>query len=579
MWAVDRRRGTYWSFLLLAAGCSRTGLWAIEGDTDCNDGACAGVGAGGSGGGGKAGAGKGGKGPGMAGRGGAGAGGRGSAGTGGAGVPGQAGSTPVAGTGPVSCAPGLTLCGDLCFDTQRDASHCGSCGNVCPAGTLCSSGSCVSSCSPGYISCGISCVNPFTDPDNCGFCANRCADDQACKDGDCSCGENRAVCGGACVDLLTNEVHCGHCGNPCEGALECHDGACTPPQCSTFGFDSYEYPLPASEYLTPIDLNGDDLKDIVVITDKDVVPFLNFGEGEFVAQSPIPLARDLDLLLAVAAGDLNRDGMEDLAVGEYYSGALYLLMSEGNGVFAPPLEYASDLRPSSIAIADTNNDSFPDVIVHASARVAVHRNSGMGTLLGYNSYEAGTANSLPATSLALGNFDRNASLPDLATLDSFGGTIAVLRASAGFYLGTEYYQVGQWPSGIVAGDYDDDGDDDILFSDTDSGLVRVLGNHGDGTFAEFFSLAVERGATSLVLARFDAFPGPEIAVLNSAEDRLTIFPGYGSTDALPLEIPTIDSPWILTTADLNGDDIDDLAFVNGGSYAGLNVLLTRCPAD
>jgi hypothetical protein len=576
MWAADRRRGTYWSFLLLVAGCSRTGLWAIEGDADCDGEACAG--AGGTGGGGKAGAGKGGKGAGAAGRGSAGTGGRASAGTGGGGS-GQAGSTPVGGSGPVSCAPGLTPCGRLCVDTLRDPNNCGSCRNVCPGGTLCSSGSCVGSCSPGYISCGVGCVNPLTDPQNCGSCGNLCADGQACKEGACSCGENHAVCGGACVDLLTNEVHCGHCGNPCEGALECQNGACAPPQCSTFDFDSYEYPLFASEYLTPIELNGDNLKDIVVVTDRDVVPYLNFGEGEFVAQTPIPLAKDLDLLITVAAGDLNRDGWEDLAVGEYYSGTVYVLMSEANGVFGPALEYASDVRPSSMAIADTNADSYPDVIVHAAARVAVHRNSGMGTLLGYNSYEAGTANSLPATSLALGDFDRNGSWPDLATIDSFGGMIAVLRASGGFYPSTEYYPVGQWPSGVVAGDYDGDGDDDILFSDTDSGLVRMLGNFGDGTFGDFFSLAVERGVTSLALARLDAFPGPELVALNSAEDRITIFPGYGSTDALPLEIPTVDSPWVLTSADLDGDGINDLAFVNGGSYAGLNVLLTRCPAD
>jgi hypothetical protein len=483
---------------------------------------------------------------------------------------------PVAGTGPGPCAPGLTQCGSLCVDALRDANNCGSCGNACGAGSSCEAGLCTSACSPGFISCGIACINPDSNPEHCGFCANRCQDGQDCVKGACKCGEHHAVCAGACVDLLTNEAHCGHCGNPCVGLLECQNGACAPPKCSTIGFDTYEYALPGSVYLTTIELNGDQLTDLVVATDQDVVPFLNFGGGTFVQQSAIRVARDQEVLMTVAAGDVNGDGRQDLAVGEYYSGTIYVLFAEGDGKFGAKMEYPGVARPTSLAIADTNNDGFRDVIVHVAGLVSVYRNTGMGTLLDVDTYESGDADSIPASSLALGDFDQNASVPDLATIDSYGGTIAVLRADAGSYPTTEYYQVGQWPSGIVAGDYDGDGDDDILFSDTDSGLLRVLGNFGEGTFGEFGSYDTELGVTSLVLAQLDVFPGPEIAALNSALNTLTIFPGYGSPSPQELEVQTANSPWILTTGDLDGDSTSDLAFVSGGPYAGLSVLLTRC---
>jgi hypothetical protein len=41
-----------------------------------------------------------------------------------------------------SCAPGYTQCGDLCVNLDKNQSHCGACGNVCPPGVECVLGGC-----------------------------------------------------------------------------------------------------------------------------------------------------------------------------------------------------------------------------------------------------------------------------------------------------------------------------------------------------------------------------------------------------------------------------------------------------
>ena len=572
---VELRSARPW-MLLLVAGCSRTSLWVIpDDDDDCSSGACAGQN-------GNAG------GKGLTGKGGTGS----TGGTGGfaGGGTGQGGSSGVAGkagasgsAGAPACAPGFTPCGTFCTDTLTDPVNCGFCNNICPGafeGTpsaLCRNGACVTECPLGLLACGQTCIDPFTDPQNCGFCGNVCASGLSCLDAGCACPFGESLCGGECVNTQTDERHCGECGEACGGSLECRDGKCLPFACTTdLYLETYFYPVAASENVVPLDLTNDGLMDLALVTDTSVVPFENFGNGAFKALTPIVLADFSDLLITAAAGDLNGDGYADLAVGHYFLGIVSVLLSTGDGSFKMPASYAAPGRSTAMAIADFDGDQVPDVAIHGSGLVSIHPNDGNGALLAYDTYSAGTANSLPSTSLTVGDFDAD-ERPDIATTDSIGGTIALLRSANGSFSSTEYYQVGQWPAGIDSGDIDGDGDTDLIFSDTDSGLARVLDNVGMGHFAEANNYIGNLGMSSIALAELDGFPGPEVAALNSSDYLLYVFSGYGSPTTTLHSFAMYESPWIVVATDLDGDDRDDFAVVNGGLNAGLSVFLTRCP--
>jgi hypothetical protein len=46
----------------------------------------------------------------------------------------------------VGCAPGTTPCGNACVNLKTNSTHCGSCGNTCPASQpVCTGGQCGSS--------------------------------------------------------------------------------------------------------------------------------------------------------------------------------------------------------------------------------------------------------------------------------------------------------------------------------------------------------------------------------------------------------------------------------------------------
>ena len=66
---------------------------------------------------------------------------------------------------------------------------------------------------------------------------------------------------------------------------------------------------------------------------------------------------------SVAIGDLNRDGKPDLAVANYYSDTVSILLGTGTGVFGTATDFTTGAYPVSVAIGDLNGDGKPDLAV------------------------------------------------------------------------------------------------------------------------------------------------------------------------------------------------------------------------
>lgn len=154
------------------------------------------------------------------------------------------------------CPTGKDCCSGACFDTQKDAKHCGTCGNACPTPTNasagCTAGVCgIGTCNVGFDDCNSSATdgcetNILGDKNNCGGCGLACSlanATAACTAGSCSI----ASCNGGfddcdkvastgCETNLKSNDNCGSCGKLCtipNGTGSCTTGTCLLTGCST----------------------------------------------------------------------------------------------------------------------------------------------------------------------------------------------------------------------------------------------------------------------------------------------------------------------------------------------------------
>jgi hypothetical protein len=65
----------------------------------------------------------------------------------------------------------------------------------------------------------------------------------------------------------------------------------------------------------------------------------------------------------MAIGDLNGDGAPDLAVANYASDTVSVLLGNGDGSYAAKVDYLTGNDPASVAIGDLNGDDAPDLVV------------------------------------------------------------------------------------------------------------------------------------------------------------------------------------------------------------------------
>ena len=248
------------------------------------------------------------------------------------------------------------------------------------------------------------------------------------------------------------------------------------------------------------DLNGDGVPDVAVANygSHDISVLLGHGDGTFQAAVNLPAG---DFPASVAVGDFNRDGKLDLAVGHYSSSDVSVLLGNGDGTFQPALTFAS-AATGAVAVGDFNNDGSPDLAVRdrASNAVSVLLGNGDGTFRAPLMFAAaGYGDDTPAAA----DFDGDGNL-DLAVADGYSDTVSVLLGNGdGTFRAPRAFAVGRRPISVAVGDFNRDGILDLAVADAYSDTVSVLLGNGDGSFAAALAFGVGSGPTSIAVGNFD----------------------------------------------------------------------------
>ena len=326
------------------------------------------------------------------------------------------------------------------------------------------------------------------------------------------------------------------------------------------------------------DFNGDGLTDLAVANNggNNVSVLLSNGDGTFFPATPSFDAGDTPI--KVVAGDFNGDGIPDLAVLNYNANTLSVLLGNGDGTFQPPSPIPLPGRSLDLVVADLTGDGFLDIAVadYADSRVQVFLGNGDGTFKDPQSFLAGSN----PRALVVGDFN-NDGLPDLAVADYNGGANTAVSILLGNrdpdnnwrFLAPNPVAAGIQPDALGVGDFNGDGNQDLVVADFASNNVRLLLGDGNGNFVPTRLLSVGTHPTGLVVDDFNGDGVPDVAVVNSDSNSVSVLLANGDSAGTfkpAITVAVGSAPQALVSGDFDGDGIPDLAVVGAG---GVKILL------
>ena len=299
--------------------------------------------------------------------------------------------------------------------------------------------------------------------------------------------------------------------------------------------------LPARSFATAVaDFDDDGHQDLAAGVDEAVAIRLGNGDGTFRP------ARDISGVISrpdgVAAGDFNRDGVQDLAISTFETGTgnVRIYLGNGDGTFRRCKDIEQG-TPTALAVGDFNGDGEPDLAAidlqfegnTPVSRMLIALGQGNGT---FKTVSPQIAVSAEARTLALGDFNSDGH-QDVATADPNTDVLSVVLGNGdGTFQPAQTIAPGVLPCqgclvqpmAIKVADFNGDGRQDLATgnrrpSDPPIGSgVSVLLGRGDGTFEPAQEFATENGTASLFAEDFNHDGRPDLATANHESSSLTI---------------------------------------------------------
>lgn len=327
------------------------------------------------------------------------------------------------------------------------------------------------------------------------------------------------------------------------------------------------------------DLNNDSLPDLVTanFSSSKVSVLLATGNGNYGEATDFNAGANSR---SVAIADLDGDGFRDLVVGSGGLGidnTISVLLGDGNGSFEPFTEFTVALEPWSVAIADLNRDTFPDIAAVSgfSNTVSVLPGNGDGSFDPFVSYPVGEY----PMSIAIGDLNADSN-PDLVTANADDDDVSVLLSDgAGSFDPAVDFPVGNYATSVSIGNLNGDSFPDLAVADQFDDNVSVLINNGSGSFDPRTSFATGDSSTSVAIGDLNADSISDLAVTSGADDdKVSVLTGNGAGSfSAAVDYPVGDNPSSVAIGDLDGDGLNDLAVSN--RYSGTaSLLLTAPPA-
>jgi hypothetical protein len=280
---------------------------------------------------------------------------------------------------------------------------------------------------------------------------------------------------------------------------------------STYGIGKQAEDVVASDF------DGDQIPDLALVHGRshNIHVFRGIGDGTFELLDTYPVDPNPTSLVS---GNFNEDALVDLVSSNWNGNNVSVLLNNANGTFGSPTSFTTEEGPRDIVVHDIDHDGSLDLVVLSSKLEA----------------------NVNAISVLMGIGDGD------------------------FQEAVVFDIVGAFAWALSGGDFDEDGELDLVVTDLDSDAVYLFEGFGDGTFDIGFKVGSVANPRAVITGDYDADGHEDIIVTSADDNNLTLFLGTGNgTFNLSEPFLGAEEAWEIIPGDLNHDGYLDLAITSG----------------
>jgi hypothetical protein len=334
------------------------------------------------------------------------------------------------------------------------------------------------------------------------------------------------------------------------------------------------------------DFNTDGRLDLVVTNyDSDsVTVFIQSAQNKLVKKSTIATS---DQPMVVRVGDMDNDKTTDFAVGCYGAKKVDIFISKGDGTFKTRTSVNIGRLVRDLDIEDVTGDRRDDIVLSGDSDYGmIWRQESGGTFskifdrdvtIGqytYYQYNIGGC--------AIGDFNSDGR-NDVTWVSSYYrvynndyiryGIIQIyLQSTSGTFSTSFSYRYWAYtnPFGVDAGDVNGDGKDDIVYTNQNTGRLRVFYQRATGGFSGPTSISVGGKPTQPRIADFDGDRKNDVAVGGTTKILAFVKQKDGALSTSKRAFDSSNEIQDITSGDFNGDGyIDAITANRGGNNIGI----------